>query len=117
MDNISERTNYLNKELVDDITQYDLGSLYMDSYDFGKLGYYRVRKHEECRPDIISFRIYGTQNYWWFIMWFNGFMDAWNDITENQVIKYPSIQKLRDFLSQRLKKVRDNRENSDEDRV
>lgn len=110
MDNITERTNYLNKELVDNIAQYDMGSLYFDSYDFGPVSYYRVKKIEECRPDIISYRIYGTQNYWWFIMLFNGYTDVWNDITENQIIKYPDIQKVRDFLKERLKKVKDNRE-------
>ena len=43
-------------------------------------------------------------------MLFNGYTDAWNDITENQIIKYPDIQKVRDFLKERLKKVKDNRE-------
>lgn len=109
MDTITERTNFLNKEQNDDIAQYDLGSLYMDSYDFGKISLYRIKKIEECRPDIISYRLYGTQNYWWFIMWFNGFMDVWNDLTENQVIKYPSLQSVRDFLNFRLKKTKDNR--------
>lgn len=111
MDNITERTNFLNLENVDEISQYDLGSLYMDSYDFGQFSYYRVKKNEECRPDIISYRIYGTQNYWWFLMWINNYSDIWNDIVENQVIKYPNIQKVRDFLKERLKKVRDNRKN------
>ncbi len=109
MDNITERTNYLNKELVDDIGQYDLGSLYFDSFDFGRVSYHVVTKNEECRPDIVSYKLYGTQNYWWFIMLFNGYCDIWNDLTENQIIKYPALQRVRDFLKLRLKKTKDNR--------
>jgi hypothetical protein len=63
-----------------------------------------VNKYCECRPDYISQKIYGTQNYWWFLMWFNGYSDIWNDITEGQVIKYPSLQKVRDFLRMKLNK-------------
>ena len=56
MDNITSRTNFLNKELVDNIAQYDLGSFFQDGYDFGKESYLLVRKMDECRPDIISYR-------------------------------------------------------------
>ena len=110
MDNITERTNYLNIELVDDVAQYDMGSFDFDGYDFGQCAFYRVKKNEECRPDIISYRIYGTQNYWWFLCSFNNFMDPWNDIVENQIIRYPAIQRVRDFLKERRKKAKDNRD-------
>lgn len=109
MDNITERTNYLDKVSVDGLSQYDMGSLDFDSFDFGQVGYYRVKKIEEGRPDIISHRIYGTQNYWWFLMMFNNYSDIWNDLVENQVIRYPSIQKVRDFMKTRMRKVRDTR--------
>mgnify|MGYP003501153090 FL=1 len=112
MDNITSRTNYLNKELVDDIAQYDMGSFFQDGYDFGKCQYMFVRKQDECRPDILSYRAYGTANYWHFIMWFNSFMDPWNDLVEGQVIKYPPIQKVRDFFKWRLRKTKDNTEKS-----
>ena len=75
----------------------------------GQESYLLVRKMDECRPDIISYRAYGTQNYWWFICWYNGYMDIWNDITENQIVKYPALQKVRDFLKWRLSKTKDNR--------
>ena len=42
-------------------------------------------------------------------MWYNNYCDAWNDITENQIVRYPSLQKVRDFLKWRLSKTRDNR--------
>ena len=50
MDNITSRTNYLNKELVNNIAQYDLGSFFQDGYDFGPTNYLIVRKQDECRP-------------------------------------------------------------------
>ena len=113
MDNITSRTNFLNKELVDNIAQYDLGSFFQDGYDFGKESYLLVRKIDECRPDIISYRAYGTQNYWWFICWYNGYMDIWNDSTENQIVRYPALQKVRDFLKWRLNKTKDNRKDKE----
>ena len=109
MDNITSRTNFLNKELVENIAQYDLGSFMKEGYNFGPESYIVVRKIDECRPDLLSYRAYNTQNYWWFIMWYNNYCDAWNDITENQIVRYPSLQKVRDFLKWRLSKTRDNR--------
>lgn len=109
MDTITSRTNYLNKDIVDGIAQYDLGSFDYDDFDFGKEEYLIVRKNEECRPDLLSYRAYGTQNYWWFICSYNKFSDIWNDIVENQVIWYPNIQKVREFLKWRLSRTRDNR--------
>lgn len=109
MNNITDRTNFFNKEIVDNIAQYDLGSFTQDGYDFGKDQYMFVRKQDECRPDLLSYRAYGTQNYWFFILWYNNFSDVWNDIVEGQIIKYPAIQKVRDFLKWRLRKTKDNR--------
>ena len=104
---------WVNKELVDNIAQYDLGSFFQDGYDFGKESFLLVRKMDECRPDIISYRAYGTQNYWWFICWYNGYMDIWNDLTENQIVRYPDLQKVRDFLKWRLDKTKDNRKSEE----
>lgn len=104
MDNIASRSTFLYQELVDNIAQYDLGSFTDDHFNFGKINYMYVNKFCECRPDVISYKLYGTQNYWWFIMWFNGYCDIWNDLVEGQIIKYPSLQKVRDFLRMKLKK-------------
>jgi len=100
MSSLTTRTNYLHKAVIDGIAQYDLGSFDADGYDFGKENIIVVRKKDLCRPDLLSYRAYGTMNYWWFLMWYNGICDIWNDLQENQVLKFPSLQAVRDFLKQ-----------------
>lgn len=96
MKNITYRTNFLEKNVINGITEYDLSSLNFGDYEWGDLDYYRVRLQDVQRPDLISFNIYGTTNYWWFIMWFNGISDIWNDLVEDMILKYPSIDKIRE---------------------
>lgn len=104
MENITFRSNYLQEEMVDNFTQYDLGSINFGNYDFGSVRYYQLKYQDVARPDIISQRLYGTTNYWWFIMWYNGVGDVWNDLRENMVIKYPSIDRVREGIKLYYKK-------------
>lgn len=95
---LATRTDYLQKLVIDDIAQYDLGSFDPDGYDFGKENFLQVRQMDIARPDLLSYRAYGTMNYWWFLMWYNGICDVWNDLAENQVLKYPDLDVVREFL-------------------
>lgn len=99
MNNITYRTNYLKEETVDGFKECDLGSVDFGDYDFGETKAYMVRSHEVGRPDIISQNIYGTANLWWFVMWYNGVSDVWNDLREGVVLRFP----LYDMVVQALK--------------
>lgn len=112
MDTLTTRTNYLNLEHVDKNSEYDLGTMCKDGFDFGPERYLAVREQDECRPDLLSYRAYGTQNYWWFLMWYNGIMDIWNDLARDQILVYPDIEKVREFLKERALKRNDNRNTS-----
>lgn len=96
MDNITYRTNFLTTNNVDGIDEKDLGSIDFGDYDFGADAYYICKQQDIGRPDIISMRIYGTTNYWWFLMRYNGISDVWNDIREGLVIKFPSYEMVRE---------------------
>lgn len=109
MDTITTRTNYLNIEKVDDVSEYDLACLKKDDFDFGPERAMVVKAREICRPDILSYRAYNTQNYWWFLMWYNGISDIWNDLCEGMVLVYPDIYYVREFLKERMQKTKDNR--------
>lgn len=98
MENITYRTNFLNKVKVDSINQRDLGSLDFGDFDFGENFYYRLTPQDVARPDLISYKIYGTTNYWWFIMWYNGVSDVWNDLRDMMLIKYPNISRVKDAM-------------------
>ncbi len=98
MANITYRTNFLKDVEVDDIVQKDMSSMNFGDFDFGPVSYYKCTQFDIGRPDLISYKIYGTTNYWWFLMWFNGVSDAWNDIRENMLIAFPSLDMAREAL-------------------
>ena len=109
MDTITTRTNYLNIESVDGIAEYDMASMTKDGFDFGPERILVVRAIDVGRPDVLSYRAYGTQNYWWFLMWYNNITDIWNDLVEGLILKYPDIYYVREFLKARMEKTKDNR--------
>lgn len=96
MENITYRTNFLTTNQVDGINEKDLGSIDFGDFDFGSVQYYECSQMDVGRPDRISKIIYGTSNYWWFLMWFNGITDVWNDIRDTMIIKYPALEMVRE---------------------
>lgn len=98
MENAFSRTRYLDKNTIDGIVEFDLGSFTAGDFDFGEEILVMVREEEECRPDRISNKIYGTQTYWWFIMWYNGISDIWNDLAAGMILRVPTLEKVREFM-------------------
>ena len=58
-------------------------------------GEHRVLK-DENRPDLISWRIYGTTQHWWILMLYNR---KWffQDVNLGDVFEYPSLQSIEDL--------------------
>lgn len=98
MESITSRTRYLDKYTTDGINEYDLGSLSQTDFDFGDCIKIMVTDDDIGRPDLISQNCYGTTNYWWFIMWYNGISDVWNDLSDGIILEVPTIDKVREFL-------------------
>lgn len=90
MINVFNRNNMYEQVTVEGIAQKDIYSIDFKDFDFGEVAYSYVKTYEYARPDLISYRLYGTTAYWWFIMWFNGFCDPWHDIVPDTIVKYPS---------------------------
>ena len=97
MENIYSRTHFLDKNTIDGIQEYDLGSLTKNDFDFGNEVLVMVAEEEIGRPDLISYNCYKTDVYWWFLMWYNGIMDVWNDLTLGLVLKVPSLDRVQEF--------------------
>lgn len=49
-----------------------------------------VTQDERGSPDLISFRQYGTEDFWWHILAFNGIC-SYRDIVEGLTLKIPDI--------------------------
>lgn len=56
---------------------------------------------EEARPDSISFKVYGDDQYWWVIMIYNDIFNV-EQLRSGTSITYPSLQDIEDvFFSMR----------------
>jgi len=55
-----------------------------------------VVKNELARPDMLSYRIYGSTQYWWVILYYNSMTSVY-DITLGMTISYPSITDLEEL--------------------
>jgi hypothetical protein len=59
--------------------------------------YYRVVSSDLMRPDMISYKNYGTVKYWWIILYVNGIGDPFYGISTGDVLKIPNLLDLYNF--------------------
>jgi Base plate wedge protein 53 len=64
------------------------------------VGYYQIAENDVMRPDLISYKVYQTTDYWWLILYVNDIHDPLNDIKSGQVIKIPNILDIFSFYKQ-----------------
>lgn len=50
---------------------------------------------DDYRPDNVSYKIYGTTEFWWVLLIYNDKL-SFNDLQHGDELKYPSIQALED---------------------
>lgn len=60
--------------------------------------YVTINKELIGRPDLISFKAYGTPDLWWAILDFNNIKDPLFEIKIGQIIKIPSLDTVLSFL-------------------
>lgn len=56
------------------------------------IGNYEVTV-EEGRPDLLSYKLFGTTQYWWILLYYNGLLEP-ADLKIGALIRYPSVSKL-----------------------
>ena len=64
------------------------------SYQYSQ---YRVVAADLMRPDLISYKTYGTVRYWWIICLVNGIQNPLSDFVVGNVLKIPNILDIYDF--------------------
>ena len=60
---------------------------------------YQVRSDETGSPDMISYRVYGTHDYWWVICIINGVTDPFSQFPAGTVLQLPSRFSIEQYLS------------------
>lgn len=56
----------------------------------------RVIVNEVQRPDLLSYNIYGSTQYWWILMEYNKLTDP-SDLVAGLTINYPTLSQLEEL--------------------
>lgn len=63
-------------------------------------GYYRVNVIDLLRPDLISYKVYGTVDFWWIILLVNGIDNPLTDLQEGMILEIPNKLDIYKFQKQ-----------------
>jgi len=66
--------------------------------------YYRITSSDLMRPDMISYKAYGTVKFWWVVSMVNDIDDCFNDIVVGGLLKIPNILDI--YAFHRSKQIR-----------
>ncbi len=105
MRNALNRENCLDEFTLDETKQYDLSDYGLTDFNFGTRYMDVIRQNEEYRPDIISYRVFGTTDLWWFLMWLNGFSDPWHDLKADTAFYYVDVERVRNAIREVKDKI------------
>jgi hypothetical protein len=88
----------LSKFMLYDVDVFDpvTANIFADIKDLPAGGQYTVQGKDR-RPDLISFDIYGTTQYYWVIMVYNE-LQSFNDVVHSQELRFPSLSTLEDYF-------------------
>jgi len=92
------RTNFYHILTVDGIQELDF--LWNSLSNFPReypSGYYRVEAIDILRPDIISYKVYGTVEFWWLILLVNGIENPFTDLLEGMILEIPNKLDIYEF--------------------
>lgn len=65
-----------------------------------QVDYYRVTAEDIGRPDMISWKNYGTVQLWWLIMTVNQIYNPLLDLVVGQVLTIPNILDIQEFYTE-----------------
>lgn len=99
------RTNFYPKVTIKDSSGKDViinefgNSYYNRFFEIKRpLSRYTVKQEDIQRPEMISYKLYGTMDYWWILMRYNQIFDVFNDMYAGQVLNVPDTLDMDDFI-------------------
>ena len=103
-----KRSLYL-KEIETDVGVLEFDFL-LNNWDLmeikGPISFDTIQYGDIQRPDILSYRIYGSVNYWWVLCKINHIDDIWNDMEVGGEIIVPSVSDINTFYSKSISRKR-----------
>jgi len=92
------RTNFYNIQRNDGIDEYDYLYNNLSQFEMNySISYYRIEQSDLMRPDLISYKIYGTITYWWLIMMINKIENPLRDMEVGTLLQIPNILDIYEF--------------------
>ena len=96
-----DRTNFFDVTDIGNGPEYD--HMYTNLSKFTMtypVQYYRVSEEDTMRPDLISYKAYGSVAYWWLILLVNGVQDVFTGMNVGDLYKLPNILDIYTFYKQ-----------------
>lgn len=59
---------------------------------------YTISSPDANTPAGLSYKFYGTKDYWWFICWFNGIIFPTVELEAGRVIKMADLTQIESYL-------------------
>lgn len=82
----------------DEVFELDFLWSNMDKFEMlYEPAYYRVISRDAMRPDLISYRMYGTVDYWWVVCLVNGIDNPLEDLKLGTLLKIPTTLDIYNF--------------------
>jgi len=92
------RTNFYNIVRNDEIDEYDYLHNNLTKFTMNyPVSYYRIETQDLQRPDLISYKIYGSITYWWLLMMVNGIENPLKDMEVGQLLQIPNVLDMYEF--------------------
>jgi hypothetical protein len=94
-----DRTSFYNIVNINGLDEFD----YLDNaLSKFQMNYstvpYTVTDTDLLRPDLISYSVYGTVDYWWIICYVNQIQNPFTDLVPGTVLTIPSLLDVFEFL-------------------
>ena len=92
------RTDFYNETTIDSTQEFDY--LYNSISNFRTdypVTYYKITDSDLMRPDLISYQVYGTVDYWWIICYLNQIHNPFSDIKIGMVLAIPNVLDIFQF--------------------
>ena len=94
-----DRTLFFQKEVVDGIKELDFMNNNLTGFVLARNPlYYRVVQGDMQVPDLISYKVYGEERFWWVICLANNVYNIPTDLVVGQLLTIPNILDIYDFF-------------------
>jgi len=93
-----DRTNFFNIVTVNGFQEYDYLNNTLSNFQMTyPVSYYQTTDADVLRPDLISYKNYGTVSYWWIILYVNDIQSPLTDIVSGAILTIPNILDIYEF--------------------